>query len=68
MCADVLENLGIEKYIGMVGGAAHVEPLHSRLVLQAVVSVLIDQFLYSFQIAFNNGCDMHDVSHDTGLF
>jgi hypothetical protein len=52
----------------MIGRAAHVEPLHSRLVLQAVVSVLINQLLNSFQIAFNNRGDVHDISHDAGLF
>jgi hypothetical protein len=52
----------------MIGRAADVEPLHSWLVLQAVVSVLIDQFLNAFQIAFNNRGDVHDVGHDAGLF
>ncbi len=59
----ILEDLGVEKHVWLIKRTADEKTFHSRLVLQAVIPVIIDQRLDTLEIAFDNGSDVNDITH-----
>jgi hypothetical protein len=59
----IFKNLGIEKDIFLFKMPADEKLLHSRLVFKALVTILIDQSLYFFDVPLHNSGNMNHITH-----